>query len=68
MLKMKELNKLSTKELQGQHADVSRDIFHLTSELKTSRKLERPHELKEKKKDRARILTVLRQKQSQKQG
>ena len=68
MLKMKELNELSTKELQGQHADVSRDIFHLTSELKTSRKLERPHELKEKKKDRARILTILRQKQSQKQG
>ena len=68
MLKMKELNELSSKELQGQHADICREIFHLTNELKSSRKLERPHELKEKKKDRARILTVLRQKQSQKQG
>ena len=68
MLNMKELNELSSKELQAQHADKCEEIFHLTSELRTSRKLERPHELKEKKKDRARILTVLRQKQSQKQG
>ena len=68
MLKMKELNGLSSEELQAQHADICKEIFQLTSELKPSRKLERPHELKEKKKDRARILTVLRQKQSQKEG
>ncbi|MCB1084625.1 MAG: 50S ribosomal protein L29 [Chlamydiia bacterium] len=62
MLKASELKNQSTEELEGMYEDLCRDIFELTSELRVSRKLEKPHELKEKKKDRARILTVLRQK------
>ncbi|MCB1072060.1 MAG: 50S ribosomal protein L29 [Chlamydiia bacterium] len=62
MLKASELINQSDEELEAQYEDICRDIFELTNELRVSRKLEKPHELKEKKKDRARILTVLRQK------
>ncbi|MDJ0651563.1 MAG: 50S ribosomal protein L29 [Simkaniaceae bacterium] len=64
MLKARELINQSNEELEAQYEDICRDIFELTNELRVSRKLEKPHELKEKKKDRARILTVLRQKKS----
>lgn len=65
MLKAKELINLSVEELEGQYEDICKDIFELTNELRVSRKLEKPHELKDKKKDRARIKTVLRQKMNQ---
>ncbi|MCP5503818.1 MAG: 50S ribosomal protein L29 [Chlamydiales bacterium] len=65
MLKASELINQSDEELEAQYEDICRDIFELTNELRVSRKLEKPHELKEKKKDRARILTVLRQKKAQ---
>ena len=68
MLKMKDLSDLSIEQLETKHGDICCDIFKLVTELKTARKLDRPHELKEKKKDRARILTALSQKQSQKKG
>ncbi|NRA90070.1 MAG: 50S ribosomal protein L29 [Simkaniaceae bacterium] len=65
MLKAKELINLSVEELEGQYEDICKDIFELTNELRVSRKLEKPHELKDKKKDRARIKTALRQKMNQ---
>lgn len=68
MLKTQDLQQHSSEELQAQHEDLSREIFQLMNELKTSRKLDHPDQLKKKKKDRARILTALRQKQSQKQA
>ena len=64
MLKAKELMNQSVEELEGRYEDICRDLFELMNELRVSRKLEKPHELKEKKKDRARILTVLRQKKN----
>ena len=64
VLKASELINQPEEELQAQYEDACRAIFELTNELRVSRKLEKPHELKEKKKDRARILTVLRQKKS----
>ena len=68
MLKAKELQEHSSEDLQAQYEELSKEIFQLMNELKTSRKLDHPDQLKKKKKDRARILTVLRQKQSQKQA
>ena len=68
MLKAKDLQAHSSEDLQDQHQDLCREIFQLMSELRISRKLDHPDQLKKKKKDRARILTVLRQKQGQKQG
>ena len=64
MLKAKDLLSQSVEELNAQYEDLCRGIFDLTNELHVSRKLDKPHELKEKKKDRARILTVLRQKKN----
>ena len=64
MLKAKDLLGQSTEELEAQYEDLCRDIFQMTNELRVSRKLDKPHELVLKKKDRARILTVLRQKKN----
>ncbi|MGE0199255.1 MAG: 50S ribosomal protein L29 [Simkaniaceae bacterium] len=64
MLKAKDLLGQSTEELEAQYEDLCRDIFQMTNELRVSRKLDKPHELVVKKKDRARILTVLRQKKN----
>lgn len=65
MLQAGELMNQSTEELERQYGEICRVIFELTNELRFSRKLEKPHLLKERKKDRARILTVLRQKKGQ---
>jgi large subunit ribosomal protein L29 len=62
MLKAKDLINQSVEELEAQYEDLSREIFELLNELKLARKLDKPHLLKEKKRDRARVLTVLRQK------
>ncbi|NGX50394.1 MAG: 50S ribosomal protein L29 [Chlamydiae bacterium] len=65
MLKAKDLLTQSTEELEAQHKELCRGIFELVNELRVSRKLEKPHELILKRRDRARILTVLRQKKKQ---
>lgn len=65
MLKAKELKSKTTDELEASYEDLCREIYQLNNDLRVSRKLEKPHLLKEKKKDRARILTVLRQKKNQ---
>ncbi len=46
----------------AQAHDLDREIFQLRNELATARKLEKPHQIKEKRKNRARILTILTQK------
>lgn len=63
MLKVKELAGKSEEELGEVYETVCAEVFELLNELRTSRKLEKPHLLREKKRDRARVLTVLRQKQ-----
>jgi len=62
MLKARDLLNCSVEELELHYKDICRDIFELTNELRQSRHLDKPHKLKEKRKDRARVLTVLRQK------
>ena len=68
MLKSKDLILQSVNELKDQYEALNVKIFDLNSELKISRKLEKPHELKEAKKDRARILTVLNKKKMNEVG
>ncbi|MCB1115579.1 MAG: 50S ribosomal protein L29 [Chlamydiia bacterium] len=62
MAKASELINLSKEELEARYEDLCREIFELTNELRTARKLEKPHELKNKKKERARVLTIAAQK------
>ena len=52
MLKAKDLINQSVEELEAQYEDLSREIFELLNELKLARKLDKPHLLKEKKRDR----------------
>lgn len=58
-----ELKEQSVVELNAQLRDLDREIFLLRNELSIQRKLEKPHLLKEKRKNKARILTILTQKQ-----
>jgi large subunit ribosomal protein L29 len=62
MKKKQEIQDRSEQELKTLYRDLSKDIFRLKNELALSRKLEKPHELRNKKRDRARALTFLRQK------
>jgi large subunit ribosomal protein L29 len=63
MLKAKELKEQSAHELTDLLKAISRDLFNMNNELMLSRKIDKPHLLREKKRDRAKVLTVLRQKE-----
>jgi large subunit ribosomal protein L29 len=62
MLKMEDLNKQAKEELMALYQDLSKEIYGLKCELSIARKTEKPHLLREKKKDRARVLTALKKK------
>jgi large subunit ribosomal protein L29 len=62
MLETKELQSKRVEELREECEKLSREIYQMGSELKVTRKIEKPHLIREKKRDRARLLTVLRQK------
>lgn len=63
--KKKELKDQSIPEMQAQVHDLNREIFQLRNELATQRKLEKPHLIKEKRKNVARLLTIMTQKQKE---
>lgn len=63
MLENKELRKQGAEELQEQQRTLAKEIYQMNCELKLSRKLEKPHLMREKKRDRARLLTLIREKQ-----
>lgn len=66
MSKMKELEKQTLKELQTAYLELSRDIYLLKTNLNVSKKLDKPHLLKQKKKDRARVITAFNKKSKEK--
>ncbi|MBI3901232.1 MAG: 50S ribosomal protein L29 [Chlamydiia bacterium] len=49
----------SVEELRQKEALLAKEIFALKNELSLNRKLEQPHLLREKKRERARALTRL---------
>jgi ribosomal protein L29 len=63
--KKKDLRDQSVSELNAQVHDLNREIFQLRNELATQRKLEKSHLIKAKRKEVARILTTLTQKQKE---
>lgn len=63
MTKAKEFRDQTPQELKAMVQDLSKELFQLRNERKVTRKIEKSHLLREKKKDRARILTVLREKE-----
>lgn len=62
MRKASELKDQSVDELKALYHELSKELFQLNNEIKVTRKMEKPHLMREKKRDRARVLTVLRQK------
>lgn len=63
--KKQDLKAQSEQELQAAIRDLDRELFTLRGELATQRKLEKPHLLKAKRREKARILTILTQKQQE---
>ena len=58
----KNLAELSMEELEAKQNELQKDIFNLRNELSVQRKLEKPHLLKAKRHERARVLTIQTQK------
>jgi large subunit ribosomal protein L29 len=56
---------MSVKEIHSAIEHLDRELFTLRTELATQRKLEKPHLIKEKRRQKARLLTVLTQKQKE---
>ncbi len=61
MAKKEKIQELSPAALQEKLAYLNRELFELRDELAVNRKLDKPHLLRAKRKDKARILTILTQ-------
>lgn len=64
MAKAKSFRDQSSEELNALYQDLSKELFHLRNEMKITRKMEKPNLMRIKKKDRARVMTVLRERQT----
>lgn len=62
MMKPEDLKKQNVDELKAVYHELSKEIFEIKSEFSITRKLEKPHLLRDKKRDRARVMTVINQK------
>jgi len=58
-MKKNKLGSQSVEELQALAKDLDKQIFDLRNELSINRKLEKPHLLKSKRREKARVLTTL---------
>jgi large subunit ribosomal protein L29 len=63
MAKATDLRDLSIEDLELRYSDLSKELFGLRNEMKVSKKLEKPHLIRMKKKERARVMTVLRERE-----
>ncbi|MBS0603769.1 MAG: 50S ribosomal protein L29 [Verrucomicrobia bacterium] len=63
MSNVKEYRDQSQEELKALYQDLSKELFQLRNEMKVTRKMEKPHLVRIKKKDRARVMTILREKE-----
>lgn len=65
MAKAKDLRDKSLEELQAECNDLRKKLFDLVNARRMERRqFEKPHRIREAKKDIARLLTVITQKQS----
>lgn len=64
MLKASNIRDMSIVELEAMLSDNCKEIFRLVNEIKRAKKAEKPHLLRQKKKEKARLLTILHEKQS----
>ncbi|MBA3815042.1 MAG: 50S ribosomal protein L29 [Parachlamydiaceae bacterium] len=64
MLKASNLRDMSVDELELTLSDLAKEIYKLVNEMKRANKPEKPHMLRQKRKEKARLLTILHEKQS----
>lgn len=64
MAKQRENKDLSIDELKAKASELDREVFALRNELAFNRKIEKSHLIKAKRRERARLLTILTQKQT----
>lgn len=62
MRNMKELRAASKEDLMMQYLNLNKENFLLLNELATAKKIEAPHKLRQNRKKKARILTILQEK------
>lgn len=62
IIKAQEFRDASIEELHATYDDYCKELFNLRSQQKQEKKLEKPHRIPQKRKDIARLLTVLREK------
>lgn len=64
-MKTKEIREKSESELRLELENGSKELFELRNELGMSRKVGKPHRIRELRKTRARVLTILQEKRRQ---
>ncbi|HEX2583160.1 MAG TPA: 50S ribosomal protein L29 [Chlamydiales bacterium] len=52
----------SVEEMKARVGDLDKEIFALRNELAVNRKLDKPHLIKAKRREKARLLTIMTQK------
>jgi len=65
MTKASNLRDMAIPELELAVDDLNKELFALVNEKKRAKKVEKPHLIKEKKKEKARMLTIISEKQAQ---
>ena len=63
MLNPKELRDQTKAELEVLGRGLAKELFELRSQKRLSKKNDKPHLLRQKRRDRARVLTIIRQKE-----
>lgn len=67
MLKAKDLRDQSVEELLAACEDTRKELFRMVNEAKHARKVDNPQQIRNKRKDIAKLLTVIHEKQQAKQ-
>lgn len=63
MATAREFRDKSDDELQALLIDMKRELFNMVNEIKRTKKAEHPDEVRSKRRDIAKLLTVVREKQ-----
>jgi large subunit ribosomal protein L29 len=61
--KANEFRDLSVAELEAAHLEARKNLFEMVNEAQREKKVEKPHRIREKRKEIARLLTLITEKQ-----
>jgi large subunit ribosomal protein L29 len=64
MTKAKDLRDNSIEELEASYSDIRKELFDLKNSRERDKKLEKPHLLRAKRREIARLLTIINEKES----